>query len=147
VRAQLLMLMLLGMLPMGLASYRSDAATPPLPAVDRPYSKVQLGVQVRHVSDEEAQGRIPRGVVVIRLADNFPAVSAGIRVNDCILKFDGQDVNVIQDLWTLMMPKNPGGHGPYCRLKRRQRGRRVRSVLSIAATTAPLDAATEVGPH
>jgi hypothetical protein len=85
-------------------------------AGDRP-RKVQLGLELRPVNGEDAAGRNPRGMVVTRVVPGSVASRANIRENDYILKFDGHDVNSIQDLWRLMGEKNPGDAVPLITLR------------------------------
>ena len=75
---------------------------------DRPYTKVRLGIAFRPVGDEEARGRLTRGVAVTSVEHESVASRAGLLEKDYILKFDGHDINSMQDLPNLMIDMNPG---------------------------------------
>lgn len=112
-RAQLLMVLLVGPMLIGLPNRDSSAATPPPPdPASQPFRKVSLGLQIRQSSDEETQGHNPRGVAVTLVEAGSVGAKAGIREGDYLVKFDGQDVNVTQDIWRLIALKNPGDAVP-----------------------------------
>jgi S1-C subfamily serine protease len=75
---------------------------------ERPYMKVHLGIAIRPVGEEEAGGRLPGGLAVTSVGPESVASKAGLLAKDCILQFDGHDINSMQDLWNLMVAKNPG---------------------------------------
>ena len=79
---------------------------------DRPYTKVRLGIAFRPVGDEEARGRLARGVAVTSVEHESVASRAGLLEKDYILKFDGHDINSMQDLPNLMIDRNPGDAVP-----------------------------------
>jgi hypothetical protein len=79
---------------------------------DRPYTKVRLGIAFRPVGDEEAGGRLPRGVAVTSVGPESVASRAGLLEKDYILKFDGRDINSMPDLPNLMIDINPGDAVP-----------------------------------
>jgi membrane-associated protease RseP (regulator of RpoE activity) len=108
VRTLFLMLLLVPTITIGL-SHRSHAATPPLlnPMEDWQALKVHLGIELGQVSDEQAGGRILRGARVLRVLKKSVAFRVGIRPNDYIVKFDGQNINMPQDVRTFMLLKNP----------------------------------------
>lgn len=79
---------------------------------DRPYTKVRLGIAIRPVGDEEAGGRLPRGVAVTSVGQESVASRVGLLAKDYILKFAGHDINSMEDLLNFMIDMNPGDAVP-----------------------------------
>ncbi len=60
-----------------------------------------LGVRIQTVTDEIAESlgmKNPRGALVAEVLEDSPASSAGVKVGDVIIKFDGQEVEEMRRL-------------------------------------------------
>ena len=60
-----------------------------------------IGVRLQAVTDEIAHTlnvKPPRGALVVDIVDNGPAMAAGIKPGDVIVKFDGKDIKAMGDL-------------------------------------------------
>ncbi|MCA1556495.1 MAG: PDZ domain-containing protein, partial [Acidobacteria bacterium] len=71
-----------------------------------------LGVSVESVTRENMssfnlRGGEPRGVAVRDVSENSPAAKAGLRRNDVILRFDGEEVSSVQKLQRLINESAP----------------------------------------
>jgi uncharacterized protein len=86
-------------------SYHDEDTPEPKPEVaastilDLP-SEGSLGVSVADVSEEVAAslGTKSSGALIVKVSENGPAEAAGIKRDDVILKFNGQDITNAQDL-------------------------------------------------
>jgi tetratricopeptide (TPR) repeat protein len=64
-------------------------------------SRGWIGVKLETMSDAKAESlnvKPPRGALIGGLFDSGPAKSAGVALNDVVVKFDGQDVKAPSDL-------------------------------------------------
>jgi hypothetical protein len=77
-----------------------------------PYKNVRLGIGTDNVADAKAGGRVPRGAAVTSVGPDTVASRAGLLEKDVVVKFDGQDINSIDDLSILVMEKMPGDTVP-----------------------------------
>ena len=73
-----------------------------------------LGVQIQPVTAEIADDRrprLPQGALVADVTPNSPALKAGIKIGDAILRSDGETVKDPPDLRALARtPGKPAGH-------------------------------------
>jgi C-terminal processing protease CtpA/Prc len=77
-----------------------------------PYGNVRFGIGIDSVGEVKVKGRVPRGVAVTSVGDPTVASRAGLQEKDLIVKFDGQDINSMDDLSILVMEKKPGDAVP-----------------------------------
>lgn len=72
-------------------------------------AKPYLGVQYQMISQQAAVlNNVPQGAYVVSLIAGSPAESAGIKVNDIITKFDGQELTEEDTLADAIKKKSPG---------------------------------------
>lgn len=70
-----------------------------------------IGVNIKDVENEDADKLKldqVRGVLITNVVDNGSAADAGLKENDVILKFDGQDVNSVGELQEQVNKRRPG---------------------------------------
>ena len=72
-------------------------------------AKPYLGVQYQMISQQAAVlNNVPQGAYVVSVIAGSPAESAGIKVNDIIKKFDGQELTEEDTLADAIKKKSPG---------------------------------------
>jgi len=72
-------------------------------------AKPYLGVQYQMISQQAAVlNKVPQGAYVVSVIAGSPAESAGIKVNDIIKKFDGQELTEEDTLADAIKKKSPG---------------------------------------
>ncbi len=72
-------------------------------------AKPYLGVQYQMISQQAAVlNNVPQGAYVVSVIAGSPAESAGIKVNDIITKFDGQELTEEDTLADAIKKKSPG---------------------------------------
>lgn len=74
--------------------------------VTRP--KLGISVMTLRGSEEPTEGRIPAGVYVSAVTAGSPAEQAGIRVDDIIIRVDGERITLHTDLTNRIAAKTPG---------------------------------------
>lgn len=68
-----------------------------------------LGIQGKDITDEYAQGlSMPNGVYVVKIVEDSPADSCGLKAGDIITKFAGRDVNSMEALQNILTGKKAG---------------------------------------
>jgi len=68
-----------------------------------------LGIQGKDITDEYAQGLgMPNGVYVVKIVEDSPADSCGLKAGDIITKFAGRDVNSMEALQNILTGKKAG---------------------------------------
>jgi Do/DeqQ family serine protease len=78
------------------------------------YGKVQralIGVNIKDVESDDAEKyNLPsvKGVLITRVLDEGAAKEAGLKANDVIIKFDGNEVNSVAELQEHVGEKRPG---------------------------------------
>jgi Do/DeqQ family serine protease len=78
------------------------------------YGEVQrafIGVNIKDVESDDAEKyNLPavKGVLITRVLDDGAAKEAGLKSNDVIVKFDGDDVNSVSELQEHVGEKRPG---------------------------------------
>ena len=72
-------------------------------------AKPYLGVQYQMISQQAAVlNNVPQGAYVVNIVAGSPAESAGIKANDIITKFDGQELTEEDTLADAIKKKSPG---------------------------------------
>ena len=72
-------------------------------------AKPYLGVQYQMISQQAAVlNKVPQGAYVVSVIAGSPAESAGMKVNDIIKKFDGQELTEEDTLADAIKKKSPG---------------------------------------
>ena len=72
-------------------------------------AKPYLGVQYQMISQQAAVlNKVPQGAYVVSVIAGSPAESAGIKANDIITKFDGQELTEEDTLADAIKKKSPG---------------------------------------
>jgi S1-C subfamily serine protease len=74
-----------------------------------------LGITPRPMTPEIASQlgvSSDQGVVVFQVAAGAAAEKAGVQAGDVITKFDGKDVNSVEDLYAALRSKKPGDKVP-----------------------------------
>ena len=72
-------------------------------------AKPYLGVQYQMISQQAAVlNNVPQGAYVVSVIAGSPAESAGMKVNDIIKKFDGQELTEEDTLADAIKKKSPG---------------------------------------
>ena len=103
-----------------------------------------LGVQMQNV-DAEAAASLgmsrPRGVRVVWLADNGPALAAGIKPHDVILQFNGMAVNDSQKIVDRVKAAAPDTD---VRLRLFRNGQEIETIVTLAKRPAELDSGATV---
>jgi S1-C subfamily serine protease len=70
-----------------------------------------LGIEPQQVTPPAAQQlglQVDHGVLVIRVFPGSPAAKAGLKPGDVIVKVDGHDVQIIEDLYSALRSHKPG---------------------------------------
>lgn len=68
-----------------------------------------LGIQGKDITDEYAQSfNWPNGVYVVKIVEDSPADSCGLKAGDIITKFAGRDVNSMEGLQNILTGKKAG---------------------------------------
>jgi membrane-associated protease RseP (regulator of RpoE activity) len=93
------------------------ATLPPAPQAapsSRPVAMARgwIGVRIQQVTDEVAEGLgvEPKGAIIADVDDGGPAKSAGLKVGDVIVGFDGKSVREAKELARLVGDTQPGAN-------------------------------------
>jgi len=70
-----------------------------------------IGVNIRDVEEEDAEKQDLseiKGIIITNVIEDGSAADAGLKVNDVIIKFDGQSVNTVPELQEQVGKRRPG---------------------------------------
>jgi serine protease Do len=76
--------------------------------VERAYLGVTSGDTWDGIRPQLLSGEVPRGVFVMQLAQDSPALRAGLQAGDVIEKIDGEELARGADLLAVLARKQPG---------------------------------------